>query len=363
MSMKRSAVAIGLLAATLAGPAAAVDCFPKVRFVPAPHVVRKRPVQHLDAAVTPPVQPVHHIRHVVGIGPKKPPRIAVASRPHVSNLAESSLAQQSIPIYLPRPVSCDKLPPLALQSLAPTRPVAPAQRLLDALAGPEVPLDTSITPGGVPASPGLPGVVGGTTGILGPNGGGVPSDGFPGGGFPGSPGGGTPGGLPSVLIPGASKPGGGTPGAGTPSGGTPGGATPGSATPGGGTPASGTPGGGTPGAGTPSGGTPGGGTPGSGTPGGGTPGGGTPGGGTPGGGTPGGGPPIIPPDSGPPLFPPDGMPPSGGPPEGPGPGGPEMSPAAIPEPSTWAMLLLGFFGVGAALRARKARRHRDAKPS
>ncbi len=334
MLMKRSAVAAGLLSATLASPAAAVDCFPKVKFAPAPHVAPKRPVQHLDAAAAPPVHHVHRVRHVVGIGPKKPPRIVVASRPHAINLAESSLAQQTIPVYLPRPVSCDKLPPLALQSLAPARPVAPAQRLLDALAGP-----ADLTPSGLPASPGnLPGVEG-TPGNSGPTGGGVPGDDFPSGGFPdvGGPGGGTPGGFPGVIIPGGGTPGGGTPGGGTPGGGTPGGGTPG-------------------------GGTPGGGTPGGGTPGGGTPGGGTPGGGTPGGGTPGDGTPIVLP-GGPPLFPPDGGLPTGGTPGGPGgtPGGPYTPPAGIPEPATWVMLLLGFFGAGGAVRVRKASRYRAGK--
>ena len=61
-------------------------------------------------------------------------------------------------------------------------------------------------------------------------------------------------------------------------------------------------------------------------------------------------PPVTPPDNpptgpgNPPLTPPPGQPPVG-------PGGPTV----IPEPATWAMLTIGFFGLGAALRRRRAR--------
>ncbi len=69
--------------------------------------------------------------------------------------------------------------------------------------------------------------------------------------------------------------------------------------------------------------------------------------------------PGLPPETGTPptVLPPGGQPPvvvvppyvpPGGPPTGPGPTG------AVPEPATWAMLILGFFGTGAAVR--KARR-------
>ncbi len=359
MPVQRYAVFVGLVTVALAGPAGAVDCFPKIKFIPAPHAA-PHPLAHRSAAA-PPKPHIRHIHHFFGA--KKAPRIVVASRPAATNLAESSLAQQTIPVYVPRPVSCDKLPPLALQSLAPARPIAPAQRLLDAIAGPGGPPDTVITPGGVgPSLPGdLPiGLVGTPSG--GTPGGGTPGD-VPGGGFPG---GGTPGGFPAVLIPGGGTPGGGTPGGGTPGGGTPGGGTPGGGTPGGGTPGGGTPGGGTPGGGTPGGGTPGGGTPGGGTPGGGTPGGGTPGGGIPGGGgppdegsPPNGGSPIIPPDQGTPTIP--GTPDT--PPGGDTPGGPGTPPPGIPEPATWALMMLGFFGVGAALRGRKASPRHDAEVS
>ncbi|MFI4966825.1 MAG: hypothetical protein ACHP9T_15855, partial [Caulobacterales bacterium] len=89
-------------------------------------ISRPRPVVHH----------VHRVRHVVGAPVRKAPRVVVASRPRALNLAESSRDQQTIPVFVPRPVSCDDQPVIALQSPPPARPVAPAQRLLDALAGP-----------------------------------------------------------------------------------------------------------------------------------------------------------------------------------------------------------------------------------
>jgi hypothetical protein len=82
-----------------------------------------------------------------------------------------------------------------------------------------------------------------------------------------------------------------------------------------------------------------------------TPTGGFVGGGGPGGGGPGGPggpgqPPVTP--LGPPVTPPDGPPitPPGPPPVGPPPG--------VPEPATWAIMITGFFGIGSALRRRRA---------
>ena len=66
---------------------------------------------------------------------------------------------------------------------------------------------------------------------------------------------------------------------------------------------------------------------------------------------PGGGPAFLPASFGPP--------PNGPPPNGPIP--PVIDPiipgaGAVPEPATWAMLILGFFAVGAAMRRRERRK-------
>jgi hypothetical protein len=73
--------------------------------------------------------------------------------------------------------------------------------------------------------------------------------------------------------------------------------------------------------------------------------------GLPPGGIPPGG---IPPGGTPPGGPPPGGPPPGGPPPGgPPPGGPpETPPIPVPEPATWAIMLLGLLGIGAAMRLR-----------
>ena len=64
---------------------------------------------------------------------------------------------------------------------------------------------------------------------------------------------------------------------------------------------------------------------------------------------PGGDPGFLPGGGLAPLTPPPGTPPPGTPP----PSGPGIS--AVPEPATWAMMIIGFFSVGAAVR-RRARR-------
>jgi hypothetical protein len=60
------------------------------------------------------------------------------------------------------------------------------------------------------------------------------------------------------------------------------------------------------------------------------------------------GPPVTPP------IPPE-RPPPGPPPVAP-PGPPEVPPtSAVPEPATWAMMIIGFFGLGASIRSNRAR--------
>lgn len=88
------------------------------------------------------------------------------------------------------------------------------------------------------------------------------------------------------------------------------------------------------------------------------------------------GPPVVPPDT-PPVVPPLGPPaplvidqpppgPPGTPPTDVPPGvirpefTPPIVPAAIPEPASWAMLLLGFFGLGVGLRLRRSRAAKSA---
>lgn len=76
-------------------------------------------------------------------------------------------------------------------------------------------------------------------------------------------------------------------------------------------------------------------------------------------------PPVdSPPPSRPPVTPPADVPggPGGFPPILPAIATPPFTPAAIPEPVTWTMLVLGFFGLGAMLRRVRARSGGAVKP-
>ena len=125
----------------------------------------------------------------------RPKRVLVAAAPPAPprHYAESSFAQRTLPVYLPRPVSCDEKPSPVIQALPPAEAKPPAQVLLDELAGPAVAPPTPEAPPAVPAE-----FVdeGGPPGIFFP-GGGVPGGGgvFPGGG-----------GQPPVIPPGGGQP-------------------------------------------------------------------------------------------------------------------------------------------------------------
>ena len=289
VSVFKTVLLSSLLVTAGAGSAAAEDCFPKVHAAAVPHAApnkaaRPHRKQVLAAAVH---RPAHKrpIKRALAKAPK--PEVKPAG-PHT--FAESSLAQQTIPVLVARPTSCDKEPPVVLASAPPTREKTPAQVLLDELVGPTgtptaepaVPTDV---PEGVP-----PGVT-------------FPDETFPGtpGGVP--PGGGqppfTPPGVPPVCTPTAPSPG------------QPPVVCPPVVTPPDQPPF-----------------------------------------------VPPGQPPFTPPDQ-PPIVPPIVPPPENPQPPPPDifqpPNPPDKPPGAIPEPSTWAMLILGFFGLGAVLRARRAR--------
>jgi len=292
--------------AGVAGPAAAKDCFIRVKTgeMHAPPPVR-RPAVHHAAAVAPRPHLVHHIRHVVGHPHVKRPQVLAAAPAEGPHYAESSLLQRSIPIYEMRPVACDSHP--GIQSLAPGLAKPPAQRLLDAL----------VTPAALPPpveEQGLPVILVPDTAIPGAPGG-VPIGGV--GGPPPivvstiTPPIGQPGGPPPVVTPPVGPPPVTPPVVVPPVGPPP--VTPPVTPP-------------VPPVTPPV--------------------------------TPPGPPPVTPPVT-PPVVPPETPPPvvvvtPPGPPGGP----PPVSP--VPEPSTWALLMLGFLGLGGVLRARRAAAIRKA---
>jgi len=66
-------------------------------------------------------------------------------------------------------------------------------------------------------------------------------------------------------------------------------------------------------------------------------------------------PPVTPPPVNPPVTEPPVKPPVDPPPvTPPGPGGPPPT-SAVPEPATWAMMIIGFFGLGGAIRSQRVR--------
>ena len=281
-------------AVSLVGPAAAEDCFPKIKAaaVHAPTPARKA-APHRRPAAAPARPRVHPVRHVVKR--PRPKRVLVAAAPPgpPRNYMESSFAQRTLPVYLPRPVSCDEKPSQVIQALPPAAEKPPAQVLLAELAGP------AVAPELRPGTPGFvdkPGPGGPETFFPGGGGGGV----FPGGGV--LTGGG--GGQPPVTPPGGGQPPITPPDAGQPPIFPPDGGQPPIILP------PGPPG------------------------------------------PPDVGPPPVVPPGQPPLLPPIEdqpplLPPGGGQP-----------PTGVPEPATWAMLIAGFFGLGETLRRDHAAQRR-----
>lgn len=283
----RSTILAVLLGTTVVGPAAAEDCFPKIRAaearMAAPH--RPAPARKPTAAR----RPVNSVKPVVRVAHVKPIRVPARPASTTQKLVESSYAMQTRPIPWVRPAGCDKNPTLAIQSAPPIVEKPPAQLLLDEIAGPN------------PTPPTPPEEAGPTFG------GGVP---------PGVPFGG--GGQPPGLPPGGGQPPGQPPGGGQPP------VTPPENPPG--PPVTPPPPPEVPPVFPP----------------------------------PEGPPPVVPP-GGPPTVPPEGPPPQPPilPPEGPTPPTtPPLTP--VPEPSTWVMLISGFFFVGQGVRSRRAARARLA---
>ena len=291
----RSATLALILLAAAASPAAAEDCFIRVKVGEALRAApAHRPPPHRAAAAGPArVRHLRHASHPAGHRRGKRPQTlaAAAERPRY---VESSLAQASVPIYELRPVSCDTRP--AIRSKAPGLAPPAGQRLLDALATPAPPTPTPPAPvetGPVETGPViivpdtvLPGLPPGPTPV-----------GDIGGPPPPAPPIGGPGGPPPVTTPPVT-----TPPVVTPPVVTPPVVTPPVVTP-----------------------------------------------------------PAPPPDMPPPVvtpvtLPPDtppGSPPPDSPPDTPLPPPPPAPPSApVPEPAAWAMLLVGFFALGAALRRR-----------
>lgn len=214
-----------------------------------------------------------------------------------TKFVESSFRQRAVPIHVARPVECDKEPPLALLSEAPGIEKPAMQKLLDELVEPPAAAEAA------PDAPAVPTEVGSSDGF-----GGFPIGTGGGGGFYGGgpvPPGGPPGGPPTEPpvtppdVPVVNPPPTEPPPGGPPT-----------------EPPVGPP----------------------------------------------GGPPVGPPD-GPPTGPPTGPPvgPPEEPPVGPPVGPPTPPSTPVPEPATWAMLILGYFGLGAALRSARLLAARRAK--
>ncbi len=263
MAFSKYVVLGALLGMTAVGPAAAEDCFPKVRAFDArpPVPVKARPTVRKPAAARP-ATPVRRVGKPVV---RKARPVVAAAKPALPSkpLVDSSFAMQTGALPPAPSVECDRTP--SIQAALPPEAKPAAQRLLDEIAGPMP--DEALAPPTELASNALPPMFGFPFGGGGPGGGGFGGGGGGGGGGgnPGEPGG--PGEPeppivpPTVIVPPTEPP---------------------------------------------------------------------------------TEPPVIPPlTPEPPIVPPT---------------TPIIPPvSAVPEPATWAMLIIGFFGLGSAIRSKRAR--------
>lgn len=156
-----STMCAGFVGAALVGPAAAEDCFPKIRAAEARQAAPRRaaPVRHRAN-----VARVGHLKAAVRV--PHPKRIAVPVRPasKTEKFVESSFHLQTRPIPWVRPAGCDKHPASAIQSAPPIVERPPSELLLAELTGPPAETETSpedagptFVGGGGPGYPLVPG--------------------------------------------------------------------------------------------------------------------------------------------------------------------------------------------------------------
>jgi hypothetical protein len=117
----------------LAGPALAVDCFPKVR---ATEAYRAGPQRAAKPDRKPAVARTRvKATHARGVGRTK----MVSARPlapAAGEIAESSFTRRTRATPFVRPIECDTQPTSAISTPLPGDAISPAQRLLDEIAGP-----------------------------------------------------------------------------------------------------------------------------------------------------------------------------------------------------------------------------------
>jgi hypothetical protein len=119
----------------LAGPALAVDCFPKVR---AAEAYSSGPQGAAKPGRKPAVARARlKAPHAPGVGRAKIVKASArALAPAAGEIAESSFTRRTRATPFVRPVECDTQPTVAISTPLPADAVSPAQRLLDEIAGP-----------------------------------------------------------------------------------------------------------------------------------------------------------------------------------------------------------------------------------